>query len=204
MNSIVLVSLTALWVVVLVNLALTLRLLRWLLAQKETRLRFLRGGEPLLAGQRAPAFRARTITGRAVTLDDYAGQRVAFVFSSPLCARCRRELPDLLALAPRAREHTDTTIVLVSDADVGTTQIWVRTIRDEDGIEVSLPVLAAPTNESTFTTEYNPFGAVPFFCVVEPDGTVGASGLVGQDEWALVTRAWQGRTQLASWMAHRH
>lgn len=204
MNATVLVSLTALWLVVLVNLALTLRLLRWLLAQKEIRLRFLRGGEPLLAGQRAPAFRARTVTGRPAMLEDYAGQRVAFVFSSPLCARCRRELPDLLALAPQAKANADTTVVLVSDADVPTTQVWLRTIRDEDRIDMTLPVLVAPSNESTFTTEYNPFGAVPFFCVVEPDGTVGPSGLVGQDEWNLATRAWQGRTRLAPWMAHRH
>ncbi|HET8682041.1 MAG TPA: TlpA disulfide reductase family protein [Micromonosporaceae bacterium] len=204
MDELLLFSLSALWVVVFVNLALTFRLVRWVVGQKEMRLRFLGGGPGLTEGAPAPAFRARTLAGRPVSLDDYAGQRVVLVFSSPFCDRCRREMPTLLALARQAKAHADTTIVVVSDADITTTEVWLATMRAEDGVSVDLPILVAPTTESTFTIDYNPLSAIPFFCLIDPAGTVAARGLVGKEEWAQLVRTWEGRTQLAPWMAHQH
>jgi hypothetical protein len=201
MDGLLIVSLSALWVVAFVNLALTLRVVRWIVSQKEARLRFLSIGEELRIGAPAPEFRARTLTGRPVTHEDYAGRRVAFIFSSPFCDQFRQEMPELHSLAAQAAENADTGLVIVSDGDLGTTKAWLEAMRTEDDVSVTLPVLVAPATETTFTTDYNPQGAIPFFCLLEPAGTVALQGLLGQDEWTHITRTWAGRSRLASWMA---
>lgn len=201
MDGFLVLSLLALWLVVFVNLALTLRLVRFVVSQKEVRMRLLFSGQALTVGARVPEFRARTLTGQPVTLEDYAGQRVAFVFSSPMCELCRHEMPGLHSVAALAARNANTSVVIVSDGDLRTTQAWVDAIQEEDEVSVSLPILVAPATETTFTSDYNPLGALPFFSLLESDGTLALQGLLGQDEWKRITRTWAGSSQLAPWMA---
>ena len=87
-------SLYALWAVVLLNLAITLRLLACLLPIVKMRRAGPRGARTeLRVGSIAPAFRAVTLTGEGVTERTYAGRLVAFVFVSPGCGGCRTLLP---------------------------------------------------------------------------------------------------------------
>lgn len=204
MDAILLFSLTALWVVVLVDLAMTLRLVRWIAGQNELRLQFMLGGRDPELGQPAPPFRARAMTGRPVTLDDYAGRQVAFVFVSPLCDRCRKEIPGLISLAPRAAANAGTEIIVVSDGEIALTKVWLDAMRDEDGVTVDVPVLVAPGAESATIHQYNPSGTLPSFCLVDAAGRVVARGLLGQDEWRELTRLWEGRAKVPSWSAAGH
>lgn len=97
METILIISSILLWVMVLLNMLLTLGLAR----------RIRNAAFPLMEslkiGQKAPDFSAPTLQGKTMTLADYAGHPTAFVFISPHCTPCREELPHLRDLAPKAK-----------------------------------------------------------------------------------------------------
>jgi thiol-disulfide isomerase/thioredoxin len=185
------VSLTALWGVVLVNLLLTLRVVRWMRGLEDMQ---GDGGEvpELSSGMPAPDFRAKTLSNEPVSLASYAGRAVVFVFVSPHCGVCRHEVPKLVRLGKRAREREGIELILVSDARVDETRNWVNTIRVEDKVLVdNLPVLVAPRANSDLFTKYNPRGLTPYFCYVDKEGIVRVNDPLGQSEWFKLKRSWE-------------
>jgi AhpC/TSA family len=190
------INLIALWSMVLVNLLLTLRAVRWLRAGEELRARLTQlETAPLLpVGEPAPDFHARTLSGEPVRLADYADRAVAFVFVSPQCGGCRRELPALARLGPLARRRAGVELVLVSDRGAAETHEWLDTIRHEDGVDVGLGVLVAPPAFSDLLAVYNPRGLVPYFCLVDERGVVQARDPLGMGEWPRLRRTWEAVT----------
>lgn len=188
------ISLLALWAVVLANLLLTLRIVRLLRAQEALRRRAMLAEQlpELTVGEVAPAFTARALAGAAVTRESYAGQSVALLFVSPHCGHCRRELPMLHRLAPLAREQADVQFVLVSDSSAAETQTWLATIRAEDGLDVTLPVVVAPRTLYDLVLLYNPRGLSPYYCLLDAQGRVQARGPLGVGDWPRLQRAWGG------------
>jgi peroxiredoxin len=180
------------WAVLLLNLALTLRLVHWLRSfQQADRLSEGRSERPELpVGQPAPPFRVPDLSGRLVRSEDFAGREVAMVFVSPHCGTCRRELPGLMKLAGRAREQAGAEIVLVSGAGVGETQSWVAMLRDDDDLELTTTMLTAPERTSDFYSVYNPRLLTPYFCHIDGAGEVTARGGLGSPAWAAITRKW--------------
>ena len=194
------INLIAMWCVVLVNLLLTLRAVRWLRAGEEMRARLAQlETAPLLpVGEPAPDFHARTLSGEPVRLADFAGRGVAFVFVSPQCGGCRRELPALGRLGPLATRRAGVELVLVSDRGAAETHDWLETIRHEDGVDVTLQVLVAPPAFSDMLTSYNPRGLVPYFCLLDGQGVVQARDPLGMGEWPSLRRAWEAVTPVRS------
>lgn len=187
-------GLLALWGVVLVNLGLTLRIVRMLRAQEAFRERMAAAEEQpeLNVGAVAPDFVAKTLSGESVSRQTYAGRSVALIFLSPHCGHCRQELPVLMRLAPLAREHADVTLVLVSDSSLVETHAWLATIRKEDGLAVDLPVLVAPRTTYDFVLTYNPRGLSPYYCLLDVQGTIQARGPLGTGDWPRLQREWGG------------
>lgn len=183
-----------LWGVVLVNLGLTLRIVRLLRAQEALRKRTAAAEQrpELTVGGVAPEFVARTLAGESVSRRTYADRSVAFLFVSPHCGHCRRELPMLMSLAPLARQHADVTLVLVSDSSAAETHAWLTTIREEDGLAVDLPVLVAPRTMYDFVLIYNPRGLSPYYCLLDTQGMIQARGPLGTGDWPALQRAWGG------------
>jgi alkyl hydroperoxide reductase subunit AhpC len=198
-----LISVVLVWAAVLLNLALTLRLLRWRFTTHEGEVAgaVTQDVSGLPIGEPAPDFTAETLSGEHVGLDRYRGRSVAFVFSSPACWSCRSELPKLVRLAELAKKNADVEIVLVSAATPPETQEWLDRIAAEDGLAVTLPVLVSRPGQSGFYEAYDPTGSVPYFCLVDPDGRVMSRALLVQREWAELSRLWAGVTRLAPWMA---
>jgi hypothetical protein len=184
------------WALLLVNVALTVRVVRWLQAGEERRRRAdeLEAASPLGVGQPAPPFRARTLEGASVGLQDYAGRTVAFVFVSPECGACRRELRGLVRLGRLARERAQVDLVLVSDFGASETSRWLTDIRERDGVTVDLPVLVAPPTHSDLFASYNPRVLTPYFCVVDPTGTVRSRDPLGAGDWLRLRAEWEGKS----------
>jgi thiol-disulfide isomerase/thioredoxin len=193
-------SLIAVWVVVLLNLLLTVRLLTWVGAQNAERRRLVEARPQLTVGAPAPDFRAMTLDGGPARLRDFAGRRVAFIFASPGCETCRNEMPMLARLAPAAKRNEGVELVLVSSGGQDETRAWLDAIREQDGLEVPLPVLVAPPSQSRLGDDYNPNGSTPFFCLVDERGRVEARSLFVESEWAHLRRRWEGVVRLAPWM----
>ena len=199
MEKLLLISLTMLWVLVLISLALLFRVLRWLHAMNEAKVEQddYEEVQELIIGAPAPEFKARTLTGQAARLDDYAGRAVAFIFVSPACGHCRLEMPMLIKLAPLAKKNAEVELVLVSDWGPVVTRQWLDTMRTEDGVDVTLPVLVAPPKKSDFLNDYNTGQITPGFCVLDAESKVQAKGHIPSAEWNKLKRSWEGITKLS-------
>lgn len=186
------ISLIALWCVVLLNLLLTLRLVRWLRSVEEAHAQSReRERLPELSlDTPAPDFRARTLDGEPVRLITYAGKQVVFLFVSPHCEGCRRKMLHLLNLSIQAKKQVGVEFVLVSDSSSAETHAWIDTIRDEDRVEINLPVLIAPMNISDFLWTYNPRGILPYFCLLNAQGNVQARDPLERGAWPRLQREW--------------
>jgi Redoxin len=180
------------WAVLLVNLLVTLRLVRWLRSYRDAgRLDHLREDiAELTIGGPAPAFAARDLGGVIVKSADFADRETAFVFVSPQCGICRREMPELVKLAALARTSAAAEIVLVSGSGAGETQYWLQEIRQDDEVDVELRVLVARMRMSDFQATYNPRGLTPYFCYVDKTGIVTARGGLHTPAWASLIRKW--------------
>src|SRR5690348_1026265 len=102
------VSSAVLWLVVLLNLLLTLALVRRVNASPRTVPQ-----ERLKTGEPAPDFTAHTLDGELVSRSTYAELKVAFVFISTHCGPCREIMPQLVPLGPKAAQ-AGVELVLVS------------------------------------------------------------------------------------------
>lgn len=165
MDTFLLFSVVLLWILVPLNIVMTIGLARRIKSQLPPPLEFLKAGQP------APPFTAWTLAGTQVTDQDYAGQSVAFIFLSPHCQPCREEIPHLVALQPRARQ-AGITLLLVSDSDEQETQTFVDELKPE------LPMLVAPRSRTPFWADYKAI-ATPSFCLIDTQGKVtsAAAGL---------------------------
>ena len=187
-ETVLIVSMGLLWVVVLFNLLLTLALVR---RTSSTQSRppqpdWLQPGEP------APDFTAETLDGKPVTLATYAGRAVVFLFVSPACGSCREYLPSYNAVGPVARQ-AERELVLVSVASRTETREFV------DEFAITLPVIVAPQEESSFMEDYK-FAETPTFCAIDAQGAVQSSGLPFPDkgEWGMLTASWKQAVQSAA------
>ncbi len=166
MEPVLIMSNVFLWLVVLLNLLLTLALIR---RGKSEQNSVLQPG--LGRGQEAPDFTAQTLDGVTVHLSTYAGRRVAFLFITTHCHPCREAAYDFAALLPKAVQ-VGVELVLVSASDVQETQAFV------EELDLHLPVLVAPRFSSSFFKDYKA-DSTPSYCVVNEQRKVHATGHPG-------------------------
>lgn len=184
-------TLYLLWAAVLVNLVLTLRVFGWVKtmtgkigAQPGT-------ADELPIGSTAPGFRAWDLSGKRISEQRFAGQQVAYAFVSPNCTACRGLLP-MVHRAAELAVAAGVKVVLVTDVRGPRAQEWLREIEREDGMSVTLPVLAAAGSQTSFIADYDGPGFFPYFLLVDGDATVRARGIIGMDrtEWRTTVQEW--------------
>jgi peroxiredoxin len=180
MQSVLVVSSVALWVVVLLNLLLTLAVIR----------RINGGGQVhqmgLKPGTEAPDFTAQTLDGKIVTLASYTGHKVAFIFISPYCQPCKAKIPDFQAIHVKTRQ-VGVEWVLVNVA--GTLADAQAMVAD---FKITTPLLYAPRDTNPFIRDYQA-GGTPSYCMVDEDGKVLSSGYPDSEAnplWKKHLRAW--------------
>ncbi|MFL6160768.1 MAG: TlpA family protein disulfide reductase [Jatrophihabitantaceae bacterium] len=183
----------ATWLVLLLNLALTLRTVQWLRSrQRAEQLDAIRESLPELAlGAPAPDFRVRDLDGQPVRLADYRGRETAFVFVSPHCGPCARELPDLAKLAGQAKASASAELVLVSDSSTPETHAWLSAIAERHPEVSGSRLLVAGGTRSDFLALYNPRGLTPYFLHLDADGRVTARGGLRSPYWAAIVKRWE-------------
>ncbi len=187
MQTLLFVSVIALWGVMLLNLGLTLTFVRWMSTMRAIRAELKQ--PELELGSAAPAFRATQLNGQSFTLKNYAGRSVVFLFVSPKCGHCRSNMPMFHKLAASAKQRANVDFVLVSDSSPTPTQTWLNTIHEEDGFTVTLPVLSA--DRRNFHLVYNPTGLSPYYCLLDEQQIVRARGPVGKGDWPALQKQWE-------------
>lgn len=162
MQNLLFVSSILLWILMFLNILLTIGLARRVSRQ-------LPKMETLKVGQPAPDFEAWTLGGEPVTQASYSGQSIAFVFISPHCGPCRDEIPKLERLRPQAESHGHS-LILVSNSEESETRAFLKELGS------TLPVLVAPHERTSFLRDYKS-SATPSFCLIGRDGKVKAAGV---------------------------
>lgn len=184
METILVVSSVLLWVVVLINLLLTLALVRRSNNISAVSPNLLKES---LAGQPAPHFTAETLAGEQVTLDHFHNRAVALVFVSPSCGPCIDNLPNYKELGAKAIQ-SGVKFILVSTAEMEETRAFVKKHN------IDLPVLIAPAKHNSFMEDYHVNGT-PGFSYINEIGMIEADGYptVGFEHWKELVASWNNK-----------
>jgi peroxiredoxin len=172
-----------LWIVVLLNLLLTIALIRRFNQMSTHLSAFTDIDVGLEKGSQAPDFQAQTLTGETVTLADYARKAVSFIFISPHCSPCLEKIPALNALAPKAKQAGVEIVLVNTDGDKAETAAFV------EKHNVKLPVLIASMERNSFASDYKA-NATPCYCLLNPDGYVEAAGTFAHGWEEQLTQVW--------------
>jgi len=185
MNTALLVSNLALWVVLLSLAFLLLGALRalglisWRLEQLEATTPSRLGRDGLKLGKKAPDFtlpvatngaRAQSETGPHVngelSLRDFAGRKVLLVFTQSGCGPCHAIAPEL----NRVHERGDHQVLVVNNGEPDETRRWAAETR------ARFPVLAQ--EKFSLSKRYQVF-ATPFAFLIDEQGIITSKGIVG-------------------------
>lgn len=175
----------------LVNLVLVLRVVARMRAMDVSKEDHPFGGDPLPIGAEAPPFNALTLAGQGITDARLAGRAVAYLFMSPTCDHCRDVLPMVDELGALAARAARVQVVVVADAGPARVRAWLELVAEEDGVKVSMPVLAAPPSRTTMIVDYNPTSILPYFCLVDEAGLIADRGTAGGAEWDRLVQTWR-------------
>ncbi len=193
METALIVSSVLLWVVVLLNVLLTLALVRRVNASGGLNGAGMTETGPTI-GEQAPAFSAQTLEGEPVTLETYTGRGRATVllFISAGCRPCRELLATLGDMLPGARQSGTDLILVSSDR-----REQVQALLTEFHLDIS--VLLAPRDSNPFFADYKITGT-PSYCVIDEDGTVQSAGHPSPsfDAWKALTATWTRAGKLAA------
>lgn len=188
MEQALVISSALLWAVVLFNLLLTLAVVR----RVNTAFEDVKPAENgLKEGAQAPDFTAQTLDGETVTLSSLVGKPTAFIFISHGCGPCHEELPNYLALHPKA-EQAGARLILVSVGSLESTRELVKEF------QIRAPVLVAPENSNSFASDYKMRGT-PAYTYVDAQGKIQSAGRPNNnfDTWKRITESWEsGNSQL--------
>ena len=166
MQTFLLISTVFLWIIVIINLILTLALIRqWRKGEKG------RSDDGSLIsleiGQPAPAFTAKSLDGTDVALSSFTRRNVVFLFVRPSCDACHDTLPHYNDLYEEAKRlGADLVLVNFGNAE--------ETFELKKQYRLNLPILYAPSHNS-FEIDYKIIG-VPSFCFVDEGGIVRRTG----------------------------
>ncbi len=125
--------------------------------------------EGLPVGTRAPSFSLPDLSGRSVSLEDFAARRLLLVFGSPQCPACQEMYPHLRAFA---EGHPEVAVVMVS---LGTAE-ESRRVAEEQGF--GFPVLMG---DEAVVQAYRVPG-VPFAYGIDGEGVIRSGGFAGTQE----------------------
>ena len=146
MQTFILTSSILLWCVVLLNLLLTLALIRKVNKRSGAGTMELPSGLP--PGDVAPAFSAQTLDGSSVTLENYLGKELVLMFIAPACRSCDKALPILNALYPAIRAAGAELLLVNNEGDFDNAREMVTRF------DLSVPLLLAPRAENSFWQDY--------------------------------------------------
>jgi peroxiredoxin len=116
------------------------------------------------SGDRAPAFRIKTLDGAEIELERLRGKTVLLVFFATWCGPCNLELPHVQAVWEANRERADFTLLAISREEIVET---VAAFKTKHGY--TFPI-ASDTDRSVYSRYAKEF--IPRTYLIGPDGMV--------------------------------
>jgi len=188
MNPVLAANLVLLWAVVLLLMVMMFAVVRYLRSISQilnVQMSSGSGSVPKLTiGKPAPDFIAFNHSGQQVTLFNYLGNNIVFIFISPHCEPCRGELPELVKMYPMAKlSGVDMILVTMTPASDMTPLI--------KEYKILFPVLYSPPQLGTLTDTYNPSHIYPFYCLLDENGIITSTDIIGGGEWPTLIQKWK-------------
>ena len=165
MENVLVISVVVLWIVVLINLALTMAIIR--------RLNTMNAMTPqpidmLDIGTQAPAFNIETMDGQTVSDQDYANREKIMVFVAPGCEPCSEQMPKLQEAYYDAQKSGIELMVISLDNAVATKQYAEQLL-------FTAPILAASAGANPFVKEYK-VSSTPSYYLIDSKNTIKEAG----------------------------
>jgi peroxiredoxin len=180
MDNIANISVLPLWIIVLINLAITLALVRRLtellnLAKTNQR------PELIPVGEKAPELQVMDLAGNPIHKGSSKGTKTAIVFVSPTCQPCRDAMPKLRDAHIRAFNN-DVEMYLVSTTDLEITKSF------SSELNIDVPLYAISPNGSV----KNDFKVVatPTYYLLDTNWHVLSAGNLDAT-WDAIVRSWK-------------
>lgn len=176
MNVILIVSNSALWIVLLsvgfllLGTLRSLGLMQWRLDELEATRPVRKGREGLPPGKQAPDFTLPNAAGGEVALHEFTGRKVLLVFTQTGCGPCHDVMPEL----NRLQEKGEQQVLVVNNGDPDETRAWA------DEVNARFPVLAQ--ENWTLSKRYKVF-ATPFAFLIDEQGVVTSRGVAGSRQY---------------------
>src|SRR5258708_18921834 len=120
-------------------------------------IRFVRNPDP------APEFKVTDLDGKAVTLADSKGKVILLNFWATWCGPCRAEIPDLVELQNKYKDHLQILLLVVDDQDQDAIKDFAEKFR------INYPVALA-TND--IRLQYGGIPALPTSFLLDPEGRI--------------------------------
>lgn len=179
MEAIVLVTLVILWIVVIINLMLTLALVRKVNSMSQ--LGGLKQPSILDEGTEAPDFIVQNLEGEEVTQATYDDKERAMVFVSSSCGPCKDKMPELQELYPKAKKAGVELLIFNLD-DIETTRAYV------EELEFNVPIFAAPRGVNSLSKVYKIPGT-PSYYIIDRRGKITSGGFL-DEKWEKLKSKW--------------
>jgi peroxiredoxin len=167
MQAVLITSSALSWVVLLLNLLLTLAIIRKMNAGSQI------SQIGLKPSTQVPAFTAQALNGDVVTQDSLIGKMTLLIFISPDCGPCKEALPKYKDLYIKTQQ-LGMEMFLVSVGDLERTRELV------DQFSLTQPVLIAPKESNPFMKDYQIAGT-PEYTLVDAKGQVQSTGIPSLD-----------------------
>ena len=188
MNTFLLISSIALWLLVLslgfllLGALRALGIVKWQLEQLQATTPSRLGRDGLRVGKKAPAFSLPCATlpnnhsrsgeggmGRDVSLADFAGRKVLLVFTQSGCSPCKAIAPELNRLHERGAQQ----VLVVNNGDPEKTRLWAQEV------DARFPVLAQENH--ALSKRFQTF-ATPFAFLIDEKGIIASKGIAGSKQ----------------------
>lgn len=176
METVLLINSILLWLVVLFNLLITIRLI-----QIVTPNVWAENIPKLKKGQPAPSFDLETVNGLEVTLSSFKDRPILLIFFSLQCSACIQKLPEIQATGNLA-EQIGMYLGLVIDINQSKARAFVREF------EVTVPVFLA-SRENPVWSQYKVSGT-PYYCLIDAQARVQETGTL-DSQLEMLAKVWK-------------
>lgn len=143
---------------------------------------FFEAEKVIAAGHKAPDFILRDINGKPVKLSDYKGKYILLDFWASWCAPCRHEHPLMIELYKKYGADKLTFLSVSMDASSAS---WKQAVKT-DGL-VWTQLNDAESMNGRVADVYG-IKALPFNCIIDPNGQIIATKLRGEDLSGFITK----------------
>lgn len=130
-------------------------------------------------GDSVSSFQGKTLDGQIFSIEKLVKAPIVFVFFSPECPHCRKDIPITDRIFRTISENEQIILAFVTYAENHEVLQWKMQLEQENGEPLFSPIILSKTG----FFRLNPNGELPFFCHINHDGVLMAQNHLKSKDW---------------------